>query len=105
MSYTFLLPAFKITFFADALRSIKNQTYKDFKCLVSDDCSPDDIKSIFDRTVGNDPRFVYRRNEENIGSKSLVAHWNLLVDLCDTDYLTHHTKFCVFRQRNTIKKQ
>ena len=87
MSYTFLLPAFKITFFADALRSIKNQTYKDFKCLVSDDCSPDDIKSIFDRTVGSDPRFVYRRNEENIGSKSLVAHWNLLVDLCDTDYL------------------
>ena len=87
MSYTFLLPAFKITFFADALRCIKNQTYKDFKCLVSDDCSPDDIKSIFDRTVGNDPRFVYRRNEENIGSKSLVAHWNLLVDLCDTDYL------------------
>lgn len=87
MSYTFLLPAFKITFFADALRSIKNQTYKDFKCLVSDDCSPDDIKSIFDRTIGNDPRFVYRRNEENIGSKSLVAHWNLLVDLCDTDYL------------------
>ena len=87
MSYTFLLPAFKNAFLVEALRSIKNQTYKEFKCLVSDDCSPDDIKSIFDRTVGNDPRFVYRRNEENIGSKSLVAHWNLLVDLCDTDYL------------------
>lgn len=87
MSYTFLLPAFKNAFLVEALRSIKNQTYKEFKCLVSDDCSPDDIKSIFDKTVGDDSRFVYRRNAENMGSKSLVSHWNLLVNLCNTDYL------------------
>ena len=79
--------AFKNAFLVEALRSIKNQTYKEFKCLVSDDCSPDDIKSIFDKTVGDDSRFVYRRNAENMGSKSLVSHWNLLVNLCNTDYL------------------
>ena len=35
---------------------------------------------------GDDARFSYRRNEVNMGSKSLVSHWNLLVDMCDTEY-------------------
>ena len=85
--YTFLLPAYKSRFFAEALQSIKGQTYTDFMVIVSDDCSPEDLNSIYDREVGDDPRFTYRRNEENMGSKSLVSHWNLLVDMCDTEFL------------------
>ena len=85
--YTFLLPAYKAKYFAEALQSIKGQTYRDFKVIVSDDCSPEDLKSIYDKEVGDDSRFTYRRNEENMGSKSLVSHWNLLVDMCDTEYL------------------
>lgn len=85
--YTFLLPAYKAKFFAEALESIKNQTYKDFVCLVSDDCSPEDLKSIFDEIVGDDTRFTFRRNAENMGGKSLVSHWNLLIDMCDTEFL------------------
>lgn len=84
--YTFLLPAYKAEYFENALSSIKNQTYKDFKVLVSDDCSPLNLKNIFDKVVGDDPRFCFRRNKENIGGKNLVAHWNLLVDLCDTEF-------------------
>lgn len=85
--YTFLLPAYKACFFEQTLLSIKNQSYTDFKCLVSDDCSPENLKIIFDNAVGDDSRFIYRRNEHNMGGKSLVSHWNLLVDLCETDYL------------------
>ena len=85
--YTFLLPAYKALFFENALKSIKNQVYDKFNVIVSDDCSPENLKSIYDRIVGNDSRFEYRRNEKNIGSISLVAHWNLLVDLCDTEFL------------------
>ena len=85
--YTFLLPAYKPNFLAEALESIKEQTYTDFKVIVSDDCSPHDLKSIFEKTCGDDPRFVFRRNEKNMGGKSLVSHWNLLVDMCDTEYL------------------
>lgn len=84
--YTFLLPAYKARYFAEALESIKNQTFADFKCIVSDDCSPEDLKTIFDKTVGCDTRFTYRRNEANMGGTSLVAHWNMLVDMCDTEY-------------------
>lgn len=86
IKYTFLLPAYKPNFLEEALVSIKQQTYTDFKVIVSDDCSPHDLKSIFEKTCGDDPRFVFRRNEKNMGGKSLVSHWNLLVDMCDTEY-------------------
>ena len=84
--YTFLLPAFKGRYLDEMLRSIKAQTYTDFKVLISDDCSPEDLRSICEPYL-SDPRFTFRRNEENMGSKSLVSHWNLLVDMCDTEYL------------------
>lgn len=87
IKYTFLLPAYKARFFEEALLSIKNQTYADFKVIVSDDCSPEDLKSIYDKVCTDDPRFTFRRNEENMGSKSLVSHWNLLVNMCDTEFL------------------
>lgn len=85
--YQFLLPAYKPEFLAEALKSIQQQTYRDFTCLVSDDCSPADLKLIFDQTVGDDSRFSFRRNKENLGGKSLVSHWNLLVNMCDSPYL------------------
>lgn len=87
VKYTFILPAFKPDFFEVALKGIKSQTLKDFKVLVSDDSSPYDLKSIYNKVCGDDGRFSYRRNAENMGSKSLVSHWNLLVDTCDTEYL------------------
>lgn len=85
--YTFLVPSYKASFLEEALESIKNQTYTDFKVLVSDDCSPESLKPIYDKVCGDDPRFAFRRNEANMGGKSLVSHWNLLVDMCDTEYL------------------
>ena len=84
--YTFLLPAFKGRFLDEMLRSIQGQTYRDFKVIISDDCSPEDLRSICEPYLA-DPRFTYRRNAENMGSKSLVSHWNLLVDMCDTEFL------------------
>lgn len=86
INFSFLLPAYKARYFTEALKSIKNQTLADFKCIVSDDCSPEDLKTIFDKAVGCDTRFTYRRNEANMGGTSLVAHWNMLVDMCDTEY-------------------
>lgn len=84
-NYTFLLPAYKSAFLGEALLSIKKQTYADFKVIISDDCSPENIRGISEPYL-NDSRFSYRRNDRNMGSKSLVPHWNKLVDLCDTEY-------------------
>lgn len=84
--YTFLLPAYKVKFLDEMLRSIKNQTFTNYKVIISDDCSPESIKDICEPYLA-DSRFTYRRNEENMGGKSLVSHWNLLVDMCDTEFL------------------
>ena len=84
--YSFLLPAYKGRFLDEMLRSIERQTYKDFKVVISDDCSPENLRSICEPYL-KDARFNYRRNSENMGSKSLVSHWNLLVNMCDTEYL------------------
>lgn len=83
--YTFLLPAYKGRFLKEMLDSIQGQTYTNFKVLISDDCSPEDLYSIC-KPYLEDPRFEYRRNEKNIGAEHLVDHWNLLLDLCDTEY-------------------
>lgn len=85
--YTFLLPAYKARYLEEALRSIKAQTYTGYRVIVSDDCSPEDLKSIYDRVCGDDARFTFRRNEQNMGGRSLVSHWNLLVEQCDTEWL------------------
>lgn len=86
VKYTFLLPAYKSLFFERALISIKNQKYHNFLCIVSDDCSPEPLKEVYDKVVGDDIRFSYRRNEENIGGRSLIAHWRLLVEICQTEF-------------------
>ena len=64
--YTFLLPAYKARYLREAIKSILDQTCHDFNLIVSDDCSPEDLKSIVDEFAG-DPRLTYRRNERNIG--------------------------------------
>lgn len=84
--YTFLLPAYKIEYFQKALESILNQTYKDFKLIIQDDCSPFDIKSIVDK-YSYDKRVYYYRNEVNIGGKNLVKCWNNLLEKADSEYI------------------
>lgn len=85
--YTFLLPAYKAKFFEPALRSIKEQSFKNFRCLVSDDYSNENLIGIFKNVCQGDVRFEYRRNQKNMGKKSLIAHWNLLIDMCDSEYI------------------
>lgn len=85
MRYTFLMPAYKESYLKEAIDSILAQTYKDFTLIVSDDCSPHDLKAIVDEY--HDDRIVYRRNAHNIGAEKLVDHWNLLLSLADSDYV------------------
>lgn len=94
--YTFLVPAYKAEFFEEALFSMAGQTYKNYKVIVSDDCSPENLKNIYDKVYSaiigggvlpDSTQLEYRCNETNIGSANLVQHWNRLVELCDTEYL------------------
>lgn len=84
--FSFLLPVYKSKYLDEMLTSLSEQTYKDFSVIISDDCSPENIKDICEPYL-SDPRFHYRRNDKNMGSESLISHWNLLLDYCNTDYV------------------
>lgn len=79
------IPAFKGVHFAEALRSIKNQTYRNIEVIVQDDASPDDLESIFDAEVGDDSRFSYARNKEN-SSPDFVKNWDIVLQKAKGEY-------------------
>lgn len=84
--YTFLLPAYKAQFLNNALLSIQQQSYRDFKVIISNDCSPEDLLSVVTKYL-QDERFSYICQDKNLGGTSLVTHWNKLIELCDSEFL------------------
>lgn len=85
MKYSFVLPAYKATFFKEALDSILSQTYKEFELIIVNDASPEDLDSIV--ASYSDPRIRYYKNEKNIGGKDLVAQWNHCLEYALGDYI------------------
>lgn len=55
-------------FIAQTIQSLKNQTHKDFRVLVSDNCSTDNSWEIIEKSTAGDSRFVCIRQEKNLGS-------------------------------------
>ena len=85
MKYSFVLPAYKATFFREAIDSILNQTYKDFELIIVNDASPEDLSSIVNSY--HDNRIQYYINEKNIGGTDLVAQWNHCITYATGEYL------------------
>lgn len=85
LKYSFVLPAYKATFFKEALDSILSQTYKEFELIIVNDASPEDLDSIVNSY--NDTRIRYYKNEKNIGGKDLVAQWNRCLEYAQGDYI------------------
>lgn len=82
---SFVLPAYKSTYFRQAITSILEQSFTDFELIIVDDCSPENLKSIVEEFA--DDRITYYRNAENIGGKNLVAQWNHCIQYAKGDYL------------------
>lgn len=86
MRFSFLMPIYKAEFLEYSLKSILNQTYNEnFEIILSDDCSPYDLKGIIDKF--NDKRIKYNRNKYNIGANKLAEHWNMLLSMAQGDYI------------------
>jgi glycosyltransferase involved in cell wall biosynthesis len=79
-----VIPAYKSTFFDTALSSIASQTNKNFTLYIGDDNSPDDLLEVVNKYKSN-LSIVYKRFEENLGSTSIVSHWNRCVSMTDTE--------------------
>lgn len=71
---SFIMPAWKKSFLRQAIKSVLSQDYADFELVVVDDASPENLEEIVREF--DDSRIVYKRNDENIGGRDLVAAWN-----------------------------
>ncbi len=75
-----IVPAYKAKYLRAALQSIASQTDQRFNLYVCDDCSPEDLETIYRTTFVGSSNSNYFRFPENLGGKSLVAHWNRCVE-------------------------
>jgi glycosyltransferase involved in cell wall biosynthesis len=67
-----VVPAWKPDFLREALSSIEAQSGMPFDVYIFDDAAPPAVGDI----CRDFPKFRYFRFEKNMGSTSLVAHWN-----------------------------
>lgn len=75
-----VIPAYKIRFFGDVLKSLSDQTDKRFNVYVGIDASNDDFESVIEK-YSSSINITYKRFEENFGGKNLVAQWNRCVEM------------------------
>ena len=68
------------------LDAVKNQTYKNYEILISDDASTDDSQAVIQQYMRDNPALKIRLivNEKNEG---LVSNKNKLIRECRGDYL------------------
>jgi glycosyltransferase involved in cell wall biosynthesis len=66
-----------------AVQSALAQTYPFIEVIVADDCSADNTKDLLDKYC-TDPRFLYKRNDTNLGR--VGNYRNLLYNLASGDW-------------------
>jgi glycosyltransferase involved in cell wall biosynthesis len=54
-------------FVAEAIQSVKDQTYQNIECVILDNGSTDGSHNIIGQAIGDDPRFGFHRVPENLG--------------------------------------
>lgn len=79
-----VIPAYKINFFEKVLQSLNQQTNKEFNVYIGIDASQFDFESIIKKYQKN-INITYKRFEENLGGKDLVAQWNRCLSLIQNE--------------------
>jgi glycosyltransferase involved in cell wall biosynthesis len=54
-------------FVGDAIKSVRDQTYTWFDCLILDNDSDDESRTVIRRHIGDDPRFTVIESSRNLG--------------------------------------
>lgn len=82
---SFIMPAFKKAFLAEAIKSIILQTSDDWELVIVDDASPECLKDVTDSF--SDKRIRFFRNKENLGGSNLVKQWNHCIKYATGDFI------------------
>jgi glycosyltransferase involved in cell wall biosynthesis len=75
-----VIPAYKTRYLRDSLQSIANQTNRNFRLYIGDDCSPEPIEKIV-REFSDKLKIEYHRFDKNFGSVSLAKQWKRCLHL------------------------
>lgn len=92
----------------ETLNSIANQSFKEFECLIIDDCSTDGSYQVVIDFCESDSRFKSYQLKENSGGPASPRNYgiskatNQLILFCDSDDLWHEDKLLI--SRNTIEE-
>jgi glycosyltransferase involved in cell wall biosynthesis len=77
------IPVFNCQEFIEySIRSVLNQSFKDFELIIIDNCSTDKTLAIIESF--SDPRLKLHQNSENIG---FCGNWNLCLKLAKGQYV------------------
>lgn len=93
-----ITPAYKTAgFIGKTIESVQAQTFTDWELLITDDCSPDNLKEAVAKYVDSDPRVRYFRLSTNSGpavarNNSIQAAQGNYLAFLDSDDLWHPTK-------------
>ena len=79
-----VIPAYKKRFFDITLKSLAEQTNKNFNVYIGDDNSPEDLNKIV-RKFESRLKIKYYKFPDNIGAKNLINQWNRCIDLTDNE--------------------
>lgn len=71
-------------FIAETIKSVQNQTYKNFEMIIVDDCSTDDTETVVKEFCDNDERIKYYKLEQNSGAS--VARTRAM-QIADGEYM------------------
>ena len=73
-------------FIVESLKSIKNQTFQDWECLIIDDGGTDNTQEVIEETLNEDKRFQYLKREDTY-QKGLPGCRNYGLDLSKGNYI------------------
>jgi glycosyltransferase involved in cell wall biosynthesis len=82
-------------FIAGAVRSVLNQSFRDFELVIVDDSSVDETATII-KSFDDDPRLRHFTNPVRLG---MVGNWNRCVELSEGKYV------CVFHQDDVMSPE
>jgi glycosyltransferase involved in cell wall biosynthesis len=109
-----VIPYFKLIFFEETIKSLSNQTDKRFKVYIGNDASPENPLLILEKYKDKFD-FVYKVFEDNLGSISLVKHWERCIDLAnneewimilgDDDVLEENVVECLYKHLTIFNKK
>ena len=86
VKFSFFLPAFKAEYLDKAIRSIIEQSLREWELLIVNDASPENVDAIVSSYLA-DPRVKYYQNEKNLGRDNLVGFWNSYIPACSGKYI------------------